>query len=90
MKKKHIEKQIIMKPDLRKAGASTKLMGNYVNLLGSTKDDYFSKVNPKLVWHNEIFWRTIKSCLSDKRNFPNIKIVSEKDCIISNNFYLNF
>ena len=50
------------------------------------KKDYkrlFSKVNPKLVSGNENVWRTIKPYFSDKGNFSNKVMISEKDCIVS-------
>ena len=52
-------------------------------LLRKTKKDYFSKVNPKLVYDNKNFWRTIKPHFSDKGNFSNKIMISEKDCIVS-------
>ena len=52
-------------------------------LLRKTKKDYFSKLNPKLVSGNKNFWRTIKPYFFDKGNFSNKIIISEKDCIVS-------
>ena len=52
-------------------------------LLRKTKEDYFAKLNPKLVSDNKSFWRTIKPYFSDKGNFFNKIMISEKDCIIS-------
>ena len=54
-------------------------------LLRKTKKDYFSKLNPKLVSGNKNFWRTIKPYFSDKGNFSNEIMISEKDCIVSDN-----
>ena len=48
-------------------------------LLRKTKEDYYSKVNPKLVSDNKIFWRTIKPYFSDKENFSNKIIISKKN-----------
>ena len=52
-------------------------------LLRKTKKDYFSKLNPKLVSDNKTFWRNIKPCFSDKRNFSNKITISEKVSIVS-------
>ena len=52
-------------------------------LLRKTKKYYFSKVNPKLVSDNKNFWRTIKPYFSDKGNFSNKIMISQKDCIVS-------
>ena len=52
-------------------------------LLKKTKKDYFSKVNPKLVSDNKNFWRSIKPHFSDKGNFSNKIMISEEDCIVS-------
>ena len=52
-------------------------------LLRKTKKDYFSKLNPKLVSGNKNFWQTIKPYFSDKGNFSNKIMISEKDCIVS-------
>ena len=54
-------------------------------LLRKTKKDYFSKLNPKLVLGNKNFWRTIKPYFSDKGNFSNKIMISEKDCIVFDN-----
>ena len=54
-------------------------------LLRKTKKDYFSTLNPKLVSGNKNFWRTIKPYFSDKGNFSNEIMISEKDCIVSDN-----
>ena len=55
----------------------------FTKLLRKTKKDYFSKLNPKLVSGNKNFWRTIKPYFSEKGNFSNKIIISEKDCIVS-------
>ena len=52
-------------------------------LLRKTKKDYFSKVNPKLVSNNKNFLRTIKPHFSDKGNFSNKIMISEKYYIVS-------
>ena len=52
-------------------------------LLRKTKKYYFSKVNPKLVSDNKNFWRTIKPYFSDKGNFSNKIMISQKNCIVS-------
>ena len=52
-------------------------------LLRKTKKDHFSKINPKLVSDNKIFWRTIKPYFSNKSNFSNKIMISKKDCIVS-------
>ena len=52
-------------------------------MLRNTKKDYFSKLNPKLVSGNNNFWRAIKPYFSDKDNFSNKIMISEKDCIVS-------
>ena len=52
-------------------------------LLRKTKIDYFSKVNPNLVSANKYFWRTIRSYFSDKGNFSNKIMISEKVWIVS-------
>ena len=54
-----------------------------MKLLRKTKKDYFSKINPKLVSGNNFFRRNIKPYFSDKSNFSNIKMISEKDCVVS-------
>ena len=54
----------------------------YINLR-KTKKDYFSKLNPRLVSGNKNFWRAIKPDFSDKGNFSNKIMISEKDCIVS-------
>ena len=51
-------------------------------MLRKTKKGYFSKLNPKLVSGNKNFWRTIEPYLSDKGNFSNKIMISEKDCIV--------
>ena len=43
-----------------------------------TKKDYFSKVNPKLVSDNKNVWRNIKPYFTDKGNFSNEIVISEK------------
>ena len=48
-----------------------------------TKKDYFSKVNPKLVSDNKNVWRNIKPYFTDKGNFSNEIVISEKNCIVS-------
>ena len=55
----------------------------YAKLLRKTKKDNFSKINPKLVSDNKSFWQTIKPHVSDKANFPNKIMISEKYCIDS-------
>ena len=57
----------------------------WTKLLRRTKEDYFSKLNPKLVLGNKNFWRTIKPYFSDKGNFYNKTMISEKDYIVSDN-----
>ena len=52
-------------------------------MLRKTKKDYFSKLNPKLVSGNKNFWRTIKPYFSEKGNFSDKIMISEKDCIVS-------
>ena len=47
-------------------------------MLRKTKKYYFSKVNPKLVTDNKNFWRIIKSYFSNKGNFCNKTMISEK------------
>ena len=54
-----------------------------MKLLRKTKKDYFSKLKPKLVLANKNFWRTIKPYFSDKGNFYNKIMISEKDFIVS-------
>ena len=58
------------------------MTSTYINLR-KTKKDYFSKLNPKLVSRNKNFWRTIKPDFSDKGNFSDKIMISEKDCIVS-------
>ena len=52
-------------------------------MLRKTKKYYFSKVKPKLVSDNINFWQTIKPYFSDKGNFSNKTMISEKDYIVS-------
>ena len=52
-------------------------------MLRKTEKYYFSKLNPKLVSGNKNFWQTIKPYFSDEGNFSNKIIISEKDCIVS-------
>ena len=49
-----------------------------------SKKENFLKVKPKLVSGNKNFWRTIKLYFSDKGNFSNKLMISEKDCMVSN------
>ena len=58
-------------------------------LLRKTKKDYFSNVNAKLVSDNKSSWRTIKPYFSDKGNFSNKIMISEKDYIVSDDRILS-
>ena len=52
-------------------------------LLRNTKKDYFSRVNRKLVSDNKSTWQTIKPYFSNKVKTAIKIMVSEKDCIVS-------
>ena len=56
-----------------------------MKLLRKIKKDYFSWVNPKLVSDNKNFWRTINPYFSNKGNFSDKIIISEKACIVFDN-----
>ena len=49
-----------------------------LEIVKKTKKSYFSKTNRKLVWDNKPIWRKIKLCFSDKSNFSNKIMISEK------------
>ena len=52
-------------------------------MLKKSEKDYFLNLNPKLVSGNKNFCQTIKPYFSDKGNFSNKIMISEKDCIVS-------
>ena len=86
--KRTSRKAIVMRSRLKNRFNKTRMDENWSlfrternlcpKLLRKTKEDYYSKVNPKLVSDNKIFWRTIKPYFSDKENFSNKIIISKK------------
>ena len=90
---KTLRKAIVIRSRLQNRFNKTRSVENWTlyktqmkfctKLVSKTKKDYFSKVNPKFVSNNENFWRNIRPYFSDKGNFSNKIMISEKDYIVS-------
>ena len=90
--KKHISKEIAKRSKLRNKFLKTrndtgkfsynKQRNFWVSLIRKEKSKYFSNLNIKDVTDNKKFWKTIKSCFSDKYKNSERLVLTENDEIV--------